>query len=90
MRRNFEQQLPYPGDSRIDYNRDYFGASTDYRQSFELTGLPFRYVAGLDARKQKDERIRREMSFSVSLQRLTAEELQTGTAHSGNGAVLPA
>ena len=79
MRRNFEQQLPYPGDSRIDYNRDYFGASTDYRQSFELAGLPFRYVAGLKARKQKDERIRREMSFSGSLQGLTAEELQTAT-----------
>ena len=79
MRRNFEQQLPYPGDSRIDYNRDYFGVSTDYRQSFELAGLPFRYVAGLEARKQKDERIRREMSFSGSLQGLTAEELQTAT-----------
>ncbi|MEH6356018.1 MAG: TonB-dependent receptor [Marinobacter sp.] len=79
MRRNFEQQLPYPGDSRIDYNRDYFGASTDYRQSLQLAGLPFRYVAGLEARKQKDDRIRREMSFNGNLQGLTAEELQTAT-----------
>ncbi|MCL1478432.1 MAG: TonB-dependent receptor [Marinobacter sp.] len=71
--------LPYPGESRIDYNRDYFGASADYRQSFALAGLPFRYVAGLEARRQKDERIRREMSFNGNLQGLTAEELQTAT-----------
>ncbi|QBM17009.1 vitamin B12 transporter BtuB [Marinobacter sp. JH2] len=80
IRRNFEQQLPYPGDSRIDYDRDYFGARVDYRQSLELRGLPFRYVAGVEARKQRDDRIRREMSFSGNLQNLTADELQTATA----------
>jgi iron complex outermembrane receptor protein len=80
MRRNFQQQLPYPGDSRIDYSRDYFGASADYRQSLELAGLPFRYVAGVEAREQQDDRIRREMSFSGNLQGLTADELQTATA----------
>lgn len=80
MRRNFEQQLPYPGDSRIDYNRDYFGGSIDYRQSLEFAGLPFRYVAGVDAREQRDDRIRTEMSFSGNLQGLTADELQTATS----------
>ena len=80
MRRNFEQQLPYPGDSRIDYNRDYFGTRVDYRQSLEFAGLPFRYVAGVEAREQRDDRIRREMSFNGELQGLTADELQTATA----------
>lgn len=80
MRRNFEQQLPYPGDSRIDYERDYFGAKIDYRQSLELSGLPFRYVAGVEAREQRDDRTRREMSFGGELQGLTAEELQTASA----------
>lgn len=80
MRRNFEQQLPYPGDSRIDYDRNYFGARTDYRQSLELAGLPFRYVAGVEAREQRDDRIRREMSFGGELQDVTADELQTATA----------
>lgn len=80
LRRNFQQQLPYPGDSRIDYNRDYFGANADYRQSFELAGLPFRYVAGVEAREQRDDRIRREVSFNGNLQGLTADELQTATA----------
>jgi len=80
MRRNFEQQLPYPGDSRIDYDRDYFGASVDYRQSLKLAGVPFRYVAGVQAREQRDDRIRREMSFNGNLEELTADELQTATA----------
>ncbi|WP_417521090.1 TonB-dependent receptor family protein [Marinobacter sp.] len=80
LRRNFEQQLPFPGPSRIDYNRDYFGASTDYRQSFKVAGLPFRYVAGVEAREQRDDRIRTQMSFGGDLQGLTADELQTATS----------
>ncbi|WP_309044455.1 TonB-dependent receptor family protein [Marinobacter sediminicola] len=80
LRRNFEQQLPFPGPSRIDYNRDYFGASTDYRQSFKVAGLPFRYVAGVEAREQRDDRIRTQMSFDGDLQGLTADELQTATS----------
>ncbi|MBU2874195.1 TonB-dependent receptor family protein [Marinobacter salexigens] len=80
LRRNFEQQLPFPGPSRIDYNRDYFGASADYRQSFTVAGLPFRYVAGVEAREQRDDRIRTQMSFGGDLQGLTADELQTATS----------
>ncbi|MFP3978547.1 TonB-dependent receptor family protein [Marinobacter sp. KMM 10035] len=80
LRRNFEQQLPFPGPSRIDYNRNYFGASTDYRQSFTVAGLPFRYVAGVEAREQRDDRIRTQMSFAGDLQGLTADELQTATS----------
>lgn len=79
MRRNFEQQLPYPGDSRIDYDRDYFGVSADYRQSLELAELSFKYVAGVEAREQRDDRIRTEMSFAGNLEGLTAKELQTAT-----------
>lgn len=79
MRRNFEQQLPYPGDSRIDYDRDYYGASADYRQSLKLGSLPFSYIAGLETRRQEDDRIRREMSFTGDLEDLTADEMQTAT-----------
>lgn len=79
MRRNFEQQLPYFGASRIDYDRDYFGASADYRQSFEISGLPFSYVAGVEAREQRDDRIRRHNSGSGP-EGLEEDELQTATA----------
>ncbi|QBM16891.1 vitamin B12 transporter BtuB [Marinobacter sp. JH2] len=80
LRRNFEQQLPYPGDSRIDYDRDYYGVRADYRDSILISGLPFRYVAGLETRKQRDDRIRRGMSFGGELKGRTADELQTATA----------
>ncbi|WP_228141673.1 TonB-dependent receptor family protein [Marinobacter sp. X15-166B] len=78
--RNFEQQLPFPGASRIDYDRDYFGISGDYRQSVQLGNLPLTYIAGLEARRQEDDRIRRRMSFAGELQGLTADEMQTATS----------
>ncbi|WP_165857522.1 TonB-dependent receptor family protein [Marinobacter sp. JSM 1782161] len=80
LRRNFKQQLPYPGDSLIHYDRDYFGASTEYRQSLALGGRPLRYVAGVEARRQRDDRGRREVSFAGDIGGLTADEVQTATA----------
>lgn len=79
LRRNFEQQLPFPGPSRIDYNRNYFGTSADYRQTLRVAGRPFRYVAGVEAREQRDDRIRSQMSFGGDLQGLVADEFQTAT-----------
>lgn len=80
LRRNFEQQLPFPGPSRIDYNRDYFGLTTDYRQSFTVADYPARTVVGAEARRQRDDRTRREVSFAGELQGETADEVQTATA----------
>lgn len=80
LRRNFEQQLPFPGPSRIDYNRDYFGFNSDYRQPFVLAGYPVRTVTGIEARRQRDDRSRREVSFEGTLQGKTADEVQTATA----------
>lgn len=80
LRRNFEQQLPFPGPSRIDYNRDYYGLNADYRRPFTLAGLPARTVLGAEARRQRDDRTRREISFAGELQGRTADEVQTATA----------
>ena len=80
LRRNFEQQLPFPGPSRIDYNRDYFGLTTDYRQSFTVADYPVRTVIGAEARRQRDDRTRRQVSFAGELQGETADEVQTATA----------
>ncbi len=80
LRRNFEQQLPFPGPSRIDYNRDYFGFNSDYRQPFTLAGFPVRTVTGIEARRQRDDRGRREVSLDGTLQGETADEVQTATA----------
>ncbi|MEO9525519.1 TonB-dependent receptor family protein [Marinobacter alexandrii] len=80
LRRNFEQQLPFPGPSRIDYNRDYFGFNSDYRQPLALADFPVRTVTGIEARRQRDDRSRREVSFDGTLQGKTADEVQTATA----------
>lgn len=78
--RDFEQQLPYPGDSLIDYQRQYVGASAEYRQALTLVARPFRYVAGIEARQQADDRGRREVTFAGDIAGQTADELQTATA----------
>src|SRR5690606_23983533 len=33
LQRNFEQQLPYPGDSLIDFERQYYGLSTAFHDA---------------------------------------------------------
>ena len=42
--RDFEQQLPYVGDSRIGYQRDYLGASAEYHHEVSLGNLPLSYI----------------------------------------------
>ncbi|MDN6318719.1 MAG: TonB-dependent receptor [Marinobacter sp.] len=79
MRRNFEQQLPYIGPSRIDYNRNYFGVNADYRQALQVAGFPFRYVAGIEARDQQDDRIRTKMNPNGNLGGLKEDERQSAT-----------
>ncbi|MFD2190432.1 TonB-dependent receptor family protein [Pistricoccus aurantiacus] len=78
--RNFKQQLPYPGDSLIDYQRDYWGGSAEYHQSLRLGDLPLRYVVGLDLARQKDDRHRRNVEFSGEVTGKTADETQTATS----------
>lgn len=80
LHRNFDQQLPYPGDSLINYDRDYYGASTEYHQSLSFGSLPFRYVTGIEARRQEDDRGRRNVAFSGEIEGVSADEVQTATA----------
>lgn len=56
--RDFEQQLPYVGDSRIGYQRDYMGASAEYHHEISLGSLPLSYITGVDVARQNDERFR--------------------------------
>lgn len=79
-RRDFEQQLPYPGDSLIDYRREHVGGSAEYRQSLDLGGLPLRYVTGIDVARQEDDRHRRNVAFEGEITGETADETQTATS----------
>lgn len=48
-RRDFSQQLPFPGPSRIAYDRQFYGISSDYQQGSEVAGLPLTWVVGAAA-----------------------------------------
>jgi len=77
-RRDFRQQLPFPGPSLIAYDRQFYGISTDYQQGSELAGLPLTWMVGVDLHRQVDERRRYQVSFS-GVTGQTQEETQNGT-----------
>lgn len=77
-RRDFAQQLPFPGPSRIAYDRQFYGISSDYQQGSEVAGLPLTWMVGADLHRQVDERRRYQVSFS-GVTGQTQEETQNGT-----------
>ncbi|WP_083825735.1 TonB-dependent receptor family protein [Vreelandella boliviensis] len=78
--RDFEQQLPYVGDSRIGYQRDYLGASAEYHHEITLASLPLNYIAGVDVARQDDERFRNAVNGQGVVGEQLAEETQTATS----------
>ncbi|KPQ28669.1 iron complex outermembrane recepter protein [Halomonas sp. HL-93] len=80
--RDFEQQLPYVGDSRLGYQRDYLGASAEYHHEVTLGDLPLSYIAGLEVAQQDDERFRNDVNPQGVVGEQAAEETQTATSTS--------
>lgn len=78
--RDFEQQLPFPGSSLIDYQRDYYGASLEYRRTDTLASRPLHWILGTDLGWQKDDRGRHAVSVTGAVTGRTGDELQK--AHS--------
>lgn len=78
-RRDFSQQLPFPGPSRIAYDRQFYGVSTDYQQGSELAGLPLTWMVGADLHRQIDDRRRYRVSFSGNVTGQTQDETQNAT-----------
>ncbi|MBB3190810.1 TonB-dependent receptor family protein [Halomonas cerina] len=79
-RRDFEQQLPFPGSSLIDYARLYYGGGADYTGAGTLVDKPLRYVAGIDLARQEDDRGRRAVDGQGAVIGRTADEQQNATA----------
>ncbi|MBE0402543.1 TonB-dependent receptor family protein [Halomonas citrativorans] len=79
-RRDFEQQLPYVGDSRLGYKRDYMGASAEYHHDITLGELPLSYVAGIDVARQSDERFRNDVNAQGAVGDQVADETQKATS----------
>nr|WP_026340510.1 TonB-dependent receptor [Thioalkalivibrio sp. ALJT] len=53
--RDYAQQLPFPGDSRVAYERDFYGLNAQYEQAIG----PTRVLTGIDLEEQRDDRTRR-------------------------------
>ncbi len=53
--RDYAQQLPFPGDSRVAYERDFYGLNAQYEQDIG----PTRVLTGIDLEEQRDDRTRR-------------------------------
>lgn len=79
-RRDFEQQLPFVGDSRLGFQRDYVGVSSEYHHDITLGGLPLNYIVGADVARQEDERFRNNVNAQGSVGEQSAAETQTATS----------
>ncbi len=53
--RDYAQQLPFPGSSRVAYERDFYGLNAQLEGDLG----PTRWLAGVDLEEQRDERTRR-------------------------------
>ncbi|MGM0832794.1 TonB-dependent receptor [Halomonas qaidamensis] len=78
--RDFEQQLPFVGSSRLGYQRDYMGASAEYHQEVALGSLPLSYIVGVDVARQEDERFRNDVDAQGVVGEQLADETQTATS----------
>ena len=78
--RDFTQQLPFPGSSLIDYERLFYGVRLEYVDRVQAFGLAHRFLVGVDADQQRDDRGRRSVNADGQVTGLTADEDQTATA----------
>lgn len=61
--RDYQQQLPFPGDSRVAYEREFHGLNAQYQQDIG----PTRVLTGIDLEQQRDDRTRRCSSLGGTL-----------------------
>lgn len=79
-RRDFRQQLPFPGPSLIQFERDFFGAGVQYTDAAPHGPRPMRYVVGAEAARQRDDRQRFLVDGGGNLIGQTQDALETATA----------
>ena len=79
-RREFVQQLPFPGSSLVSFERHFYGAGIDYTGYFSTLGLPQRYIIGAEAERQEDDRLRRNVNPAGAVTGISGDEFQSATA----------
>ena len=78
--RDFRQQLPFPGPSLIEFDRDFFGAGTDYTDRFSFLGMPTLYTVGVEAARQRDDRQRYTVNPAGEQTGQTQDSIETATS----------
>lgn len=82
-RRDFQQQLPFvfPGaENRVGYERLFYGTRLEYADDGTWWGRKVEGVAGVDADRQVDDRVRHVVDATRTVRDQTVDERQTATA----------
>ena len=82
-RRDFQQQLPFvfPGaENRVGYDRWFYGGRVAYTDEARWGGRAVDYLVGVDADRQRDDRVRHVVAADRTVQAQTVDERQTATA----------
>lgn len=58
LARDFDNRLPFTDGGQVDFNRDFAGADFRYQLDGSLAGYDHRLTAGVDHRRQNDDRRR--------------------------------
>lgn len=77
--RDFAQQLPFPGPSRIAYDRLFYGTGADYQGQTSLSGHRLRYSVGAEVNRQSDDRRRYDIGVNGGNQGQIQKETQNAT-----------
>ncbi|MEN8721135.1 MAG: TonB-dependent receptor [Oceanococcaceae bacterium] len=64
QQRDFIQQLPFPGPSRVGFARDFYGLGVDYQFATQAGGRPLRLLIGIEQQQQRDDRQRQRVAAS--------------------------
>lgn len=79
-RRDFSQQLPFPGSSLIGFERDFFGAGFSYQGQLGPGDDAVSYLVGASWDRQIDDRERFNVGPAGTVQGLDEKEEQRATA----------
>lgn len=79
-RRDFRQQLPFPGASLIAFDRGFYGVAVDYAGETAVADRPVRYTVGLDVEEQRDDRQRFSVDSGAEVTGQTQDERQEALA----------
>lgn len=76
QQRDFAQQLPFPGASRIGFDRRFQGVGGEYALSGSIHDRGWRASIGADLERQRDQRQRHRVDAAGTVQALTQRETQ--------------